>query len=160
MIVGFQRCGQSSLLDSLKDKYPYAVKTEILHRFDGVRLFKQQHIDNYFPVIITRWRPAVIWSRYFYFGHDHKMTLAEYLCNNQPGISPLFETDFDYHVKRWAKLNPKMYRLEPLTKDRKFPHVVDQGRKKTFRAMTSDDLKLIEGVIRNYEHKFKISYDD
>lgn len=159
MIVGFQRCGQNSLVEYLSEEYDDVQRTELLHDHNGIRRFKEQYIDKYFPVIITRNRVDAIWSRYWYFGFNERMTLAEYLCQNNPGVSPLFETDFEFHKDRWKHLGLKIYKMEELTHLTEFP-CFNKNKNVAFRNIVSRERDLINSVIRNYEHKFIITYEN
>ncbi len=159
MIVGFQRCGQNSLKQYLLKRYDEVARTEMLHADNGIRRFKETCMDEYFPVMITRHRPFAMWSRYWYFGFNEKMTFAEFLCQNDPQISPLYHTDFGLHITRWQFLDPMIYSMETLLHDPDFHHE-NKSKKKEFRQMTSKEKSLVEQVIRNYNRQFKIFYDD
>jgi len=164
VIVGFPKCGQSSLIEYLRVKYnlpivgrdgaPLVTKSEFIWHYDAFEKMLKWEERGYKCVIIKRDPVERIWSSYNYFGYREKMTYEEYLnfegyTNLLGEENPIKQSRYSYWMRQLLYFSPIIFKLEEVSKDPKFPKLNEglkyqmpqEIRDLTIRALAEDKSK-------------------
>lgn len=141
VILGPVKCGQCSLQDYYKRKFPdfECKRIEQIWADNGPMIFER--IRNFnpdvIPVIITRNVVDAVTSYYNYFRiRPEKMTFMEFLDypieDKRHGNLPTIIHGYYFKpwIERWAKYNPLILSLEEMIKDPDFRHINKTGKRK------------------------------
>lgn len=126
-LIGFVKCGQTSLVKFLRQKGINKIDwPENILRFDGFDNYLKIK-DTHYPVVIIRNRIEAIWSMFWFWKYNEKMTYKQFLelditTPHYGNESPLYRTEFEYHYKKYIPYGLKIYNLEELKKQIDFPH--------------------------------------
>ena len=136
VVIGFPKCGQESLLEYLKGRYPNrkTKKDEIIWNKKGVEIFKEKYGDRMHPVIITREPILRMWSAYWYFEYtgetpyNERFTFPEYLKLEDykyhiGEMNPVKQSNYQRWIKDWLELKPIIFKLETVSQNTNFPHL-------------------------------------
>ena len=112
-IMGFQKCGQNSLIEhynltGVKDVHTTEDITSI-HCIPTYLPFQKTH----YPVVIIRNKVEAIWSIYWFFGYYKEYDLEQFLKIDTPNIqygnnNPINRVDFDYHISKFDSIGEKV----------------------------------------------------
>lgn len=126
IIIGFPKCGTSSLYQYLTNKHPDKKihRRELIWRDDGVEEFERRY-NGCTPVIITRDPVYRILSAYNYYEWLKGTDLIEWINNKKPinqigTNSPIEASKYENFIKRFTHLNPIIYKLEDMIDDSDF----------------------------------------
>lgn len=154
LIIGTPKCGQNSLLQYLKKKYPDkdVQRLEVIWKPEVGFKHIEKEFQDYQLICIFRNNVDRIWSGYYYFGFYSMMTLEEYLTFEKPeelgGIgtaNPLLQGDYDFWIKHYEKYDPIIVWLEDCEKLEGFP--VENptiNSRKEYRLITPKERETIE----------------
>lgn len=149
IIVGFQKCGQHSLVKYLERLgYKDILRAENIHADKGMYRFLNEYLHTHQVHIIIRDRPSAIWSRYWYMKANRHWSYEKYLTITDHRWSPLYHTDFSYHIDAWSEFNPVIWNLEELRQLPNFPH---EYKNPSLPKMTKHDLDLTLAAIQLYK---------
>ena len=136
VVIGFPKCGQVSVVQYLRKKYPNETvkKDELIWIKNGVEKFRNKW-KNSKVVIVERDPVDRMWSAYNFmqYGGDKKppirelYTFPEYLeltgYENLVGeMNPVSQSNYNKWIGRWLEFEPEIFKLEELQKEKDFPH--------------------------------------
>lgn len=173
-IMGFQKCGQNSLIEYWK-----ITGVKNLHMTEDITSinciptylpFRETH----YPVVIIRDKVEAIWSIYWYFGYYKGYELEDFLKIDLPSIqygndNPINRVDYNYHISKFynAGINDvKICHLEGMMKLKYFPvknttqqQFDNSDSIEGYRGITDEEEFTIEKAIHSYDRdklEFKV----
>lgn len=163
VVIGFPKCGQESLIEFLKLKYPKRIvkKDEIIWNKKGVEIFKEKYGDRMTPVIIKREPILRMWSAYWYFEYtddkpyNERFSFPEYLELEDykyhiGEMNPVKQSNYYRWIKPWLDLDPIIFKLEDLIHNKQFPHLNQTNvvRDKIVPIMPDRFYRLADSLLR------------
>lgn len=136
VVIGFPKCGQVSVVQYLRKKYPNETikKDELIWIKDGVEKFRSKW-ENAKVVIVERDPVDRMWLAYNFmqYGGDKKppirelYTFPEYLeitgYENLVGeMNPVSQSNYEKWIGRWLEFKPEILKLEELQTHADFSH--------------------------------------
>jgi hypothetical protein len=129
VVIGFIKCGQSSLIEYLRREHdlpvidsngdPLVRRNECIWQHDGVKTMEKLDKQGFKCVIILRDAVERIWSSYYYFGHYRKMTYEKYLAlegsNSHGEENPIKQSNYNYWINKFEKFDPLIFHLEDIS---------------------------------------------
>lgn len=154
VIVGFIKCGQTSLIKKLKDEGHTVEKLECVTHPLGPKMIKKNYPGH--QVIILKRDPIKrIWSQYLFLKEKrlYNKSFEEYLEWYRPhhfwfNENPIYQSHYAEHIPRWQEMNPIIYEFEELIKDSSFPH--ENATKIKFK-ITDEQRKLASDMLEKYK---------
>jgi hypothetical protein len=152
IIVGTPKCATNSLEQYLRDRFPQEVRRiEVIWRGqegvdDTVYRFPP---DKWQYIITMRNNVDRIWSNYYYFQMNDKMSLEDYLKYDHSEFStvgignPIKQGQYHHWFSFWAKYDPIIITVEQMNKLPGFPHLNKTGDRRNYPEITESDKNLI-----------------
>ena len=126
-VIGFPKCGTTSMRDYLRVKYPddNIVKLEFPIYGEAYKFSDFKILKGYKPIIMIRDKVDFLWSFYNYFSLS-TVPFEDFLdmpfrAYNMKGLTPLQQCDFDKWIEPFKKFNPMVTRLEDMMDKDDFP---------------------------------------
>ena len=138
IIIGFSKCGQTSLETYLNKRYPSLINRKLENAWaqNAVETYLEKYGHaKYQPIFITRDPIERIWSGYHYFHWDSKelpyreqYTFPEYLELKDyryhiGELNPISQSNYSKWIRPWLKLNPIVISVEDMEENPNFPHL-------------------------------------
>lgn len=160
VIIGFPKCGTSSLIYYLENMFPkYEIKKIETMIYDphGVAEFMDSYSD-FTPVIITRDPADRLWSGYYYYQLNKTMQFEDFVKRRTDGMfhaglgEPIKQSVYEDYTKSWHDLEPIRLTLEDMSKIDDFPHLLITDNTDKF-PMPAFYRSLVEKSIQFYKDK-------
>jgi len=158
-IIGMPKCGQVSLENYLRDRFPgkEARRIEKIWKPKEIQdVVEKRPPEEWHYVIILRDNVERIWSSYHYFDYYKSMSLEKYLNHDIQGtrlgpMNPIKQGNYGRWLKEWSSLNPIIVTLEDMQKLPGFPHMNKTGDKRKYPEISESDRELISSYLNNEE---------
>jgi len=146
LIIGFPKCGTTSLISYLKNKFPKATvqKSEIIYDETGIAHYKK-HCMGMTPVIITRNIADKLWSAFFFFKFDKQIEFEDFLhqedtlWQNLGWNNPIEQANHDKYIKPWLKYDPIIFDMDTLKEEDDFPRLKTSEKEKNIKIPRMPD---------------------
>ena len=176
-IVGFSRCGQTSMQEYLHRGQDWQIdKIECIWDKDMDKIVKEL-VDNKIEIIAVKRDPVkACWSSYWYFNTESKgMTYEEWLVHKEYVVgygerNPISCYNYSKWLKRLEKYNPTVYNIEDYIHRDGFPHHSKNSAKGMYQhwkgvmpKMTESQSELTRQllqveVLEHTEHSWSVDY--
>ena len=146
VVVGFPRCGTTSLMNKLPKGTP---RFESAYIDNSLRDSHNLHPERR-PVFIIREPVERTWSVFCYDKiYDH-MTLEEWLLKGYKNTNPVVQADYGYFINKWKHQNPIIVKLESFGEQMKV-----LNKRTRHRPMNKEERTILERHLYNAVTKYQ-----
>ena len=142
VVLGFNRCGQHSVIDHLNKKGFNVKKLDIAYELGGPYTHKRKY-PSYRPVFVCRDSADMLWSWYQY-EFKQEMPFEKFL--EKKGV--LDKADFNKWIKPYSdrELNPLILNLDEMNKEKGFPYL---NKSKKYPDMPIKFRTLVDNILKS-----------
>ncbi len=157
IIVGTPKCATNSLEKYLRERFRDVEvrRIEVIWRGqegmeDTIMRFPP---DKWEYIITTRDNVERIWSNYYYFQMNEKMSLEEYLKYDHQEFStvgignPIKQAQYPYWISFWTHLKPIVISVDEMRQLPDFPHINKTGDRRDYPNISEKNKALITSYL-------------